>query len=57
MTVCQDCSIDFYGLERDTVTCNKCVELDGKSEIEKSVIRVRVQPGLPDPDALSDLSL
>ncbi|KAJ6472950.1 hypothetical protein DFH09DRAFT_1110044 [Mycena vulgaris] len=37
MTVCNGCSIDFYGLADDT--CHKCKELAGKSEPEKVSIR------------------
>ncbi|KAJ6499850.1 hypothetical protein DFH09DRAFT_1336327 [Mycena vulgaris] len=41
MTVCNGCSIDFYGLADDT--CHKCKELAGKSEPEKVSIRNKGQ--------------
>ncbi|KAJ6579248.1 hypothetical protein DFH09DRAFT_1447600 [Mycena vulgaris] len=39
MTVCQDCSENFYGLEEGA--CNKCLQLDGKSPIDQASIRLQ----------------
>ncbi|KAJ7149433.1 hypothetical protein C8R43DRAFT_951913 [Mycena crocata] len=41
MSVCQDCSVDFHGLE--TAVCNKCTQADGQSDIDKASIRAKPQ--------------
>ncbi|KAJ7706825.1 hypothetical protein B0H17DRAFT_1125649 [Mycena rosella] len=41
MPICEDCSEEFHALE--TPTCSKCIQLDGKSEIEKVAIRAKPQ--------------
>ena len=42
MTVCIECSLDFYALSSDI--CNKCRQLDGKTEVEKVSIQVSDLP-------------
>ncbi|KAF8164041.1 hypothetical protein K438DRAFT_1775736 [Mycena galopus ATCC 62051] len=39
MPICADCSLDFHGLEGRC--CNKCVELEGKSDIDQVSIRLQ----------------
>ncbi|KAJ7205830.1 hypothetical protein GGX14DRAFT_397528 [Mycena pura] len=41
MTVCIECSLDFYALSSDI--CNKCRQLDGKTEVEKVSIQNKPQ--------------
>ncbi|KAG6808529.1 hypothetical protein H0H92_003823 [Tricholoma furcatifolium] len=42
MTVCNDCSIDFYYLKEATL-CHKCRELSGASPVERLAIKAKGQ--------------
>ncbi|KAJ7683254.1 hypothetical protein B0H17DRAFT_1137928 [Mycena rosella] len=49
MPICEDCSEEFHALE--TPTCNKCIQLEGKSEIEKVAIRSKQNHNASKPDS------